>query len=103
MSYLNTLSPLISSLRFTMTADDAHAIKGGQQHLYIIRAVLLRDKTRAEHLLAAHIDAAKEFALELYFSPPPRTTLTDRPWESTFTQVVDPFLRQVPPRVPDSI
>ena len=97
MSYLNTLSPLISSLRFTMTADDAHAIKGGQQHLYIIRTVLLRDKTRAEHLLAAHIDAAKEFALELYFSPPPRATLTDRPWESTFTQVVDPFLRQAPP------
>jgi DNA-binding GntR family transcriptional regulator len=65
---LEDTSLLLHSLRLLGYRNEHYTLVTGEEHLAIVRALLRRDASLAEQLLAAHIDSSKKHVLELFFS-----------------------------------
>lgn len=65
--YLENVSSLIHSLRLIGYRNDEYAHAAGEEHLAIVRALIRRDASLAERLLAAHINSSMQHVLESSF------------------------------------
>lgn len=69
ISYLETLSQLVNSVRFLSNNKEEHAVKGIEEHLQIVRALKYRNEELAERLMGEHIDASKQRAIGFFPHP----------------------------------
>ena len=66
IAQMRHLSLLIESLQLTSFSSDEQARKTGEQHLAIVRALLLRDVDSAQRLMAEHIEYGKRNVLQMF-------------------------------------